>query len=46
MILFLSLGFYVRVRVRVKVEQDGPCICMYVLNIIQNFILYIGVTYM
>jgi hypothetical protein len=28
------------------VEQDGPCICMYVLSIIQNFILYISLTYM
>jgi hypothetical protein len=34
------------IKVRVKFEQDGPCICMYVLSIIQNFILYIGLTYM
>ncbi len=27
-------------------EQDGPCICMYVWNTIQNSILYIGFTYM
>jgi hypothetical protein len=30
----------------IRVEQDGPCICMYVLNIIRNSILYIGFTYM
>jgi hypothetical protein len=33
-------------RVWVRVEQDGPCICMYVSSIIQNFILYIGFMYM
>jgi hypothetical protein len=44
----LGLGFFLPhvFRIRVKVEQDGPCICMYVSNIIQNFILYIGFTYM
>jgi len=30
----------------VRVEQDEPCIYMYVLNIIPNFILHIGLTYM
>jgi hypothetical protein len=48
--LGLGLGFFLpqvyKIRVRVRVEQDGPCICMYVSNIIQNFILYIGFTYM
>ncbi len=34
------------IRVRVRVEQDGPYIFMHVLNIIQNFILYIGLSYM
>jgi hypothetical protein len=48
--LGLGLGFHFlrfsRIRVRVRVEQDGPCICMYVSSIIQNFIRYIGFTYM
>jgi hypothetical protein len=48
--LGLGLGFFFpqvsRIRVRVRVEQDGPCICMYVSNIIRNSILYIGFTYM
>jgi hypothetical protein len=48
--LRLGLGFFLpqvsRIRVRVKVEQDGPCICMYVSSIIRNSILYIGFTYM
>ncbi len=35
-----------RIRVRGRVEKDGPCILMYVLNIIQGFILYIGLKYM
>jgi hypothetical protein len=26
-------------------EPYGPCICMYVLSIIRNSILYIGFTY-
>jgi hypothetical protein len=30
----------------VTVEQDGPCMCMYVLSTIWDFILYIGFTYM
>jgi hypothetical protein len=42
-VFFLKVS---RIRVRVKVEQDGPSICMYVLSIIWNFILYIGLTYM
>ncbi len=29
----------------VRAEQDRPCICMYVLGIIRNFILYIGFMY-
>jgi hypothetical protein len=33
-------------RIRVRVEQDGPCIRTYVLSIIWNFILYIGLKYM
>jgi hypothetical protein len=48
--LGLGLGFFFpqvfKIRVRVRVEQDGPCICMYVLNIIRNSILYIGFIYM
>jgi hypothetical protein len=42
-VFFLKVS---KIRVRVRVEHDGPCICMYVLNIIRNFILYIGLTYM
>jgi hypothetical protein len=30
----------------VRVEQDGPCICIYVSSIIRNSIYYIGFTYM
>jgi hypothetical protein len=46
--LGLGLGFFLPhvSRIRVRVEQDGPCICMYVSSIIRNSILYINYTYM
>jgi hypothetical protein len=43
---FYFLPWVFKVRIKVRVEQDGPCICMYVLSIRRNFILHIGLTYM
>jgi hypothetical protein len=34
------------IRVKVRVELNGPCICIYVLSIIWNSMIYIGFTYM